>query len=366
MRSDTRSPIKNITQSLNLYKKSLDWDRMLQQLNTLTQSIQRPDFWQDAQQAQKIMRERARIKGKISKYNSVSKDVQDVIELLEIAEMQQQEEDIKTLEMSIKTLQKIVDDMHLEVLLRGEADENDCFLEIHAGAGGTESCDWVVMLLRMYQRWSESRNFAYEVVECTDGEEVGLKSVTMMIKGAFAYGWLKKESGIHRLVRISPFDSSRRRHTSFSSVSIYPKIEDNIDVQILEKDLKVDTYRARGAGGQHVNTTDSAVRITHVPTKVVVQCQSQRSQHKNRSQALRILKAKLYTLELQKREDKASQQYREKTDIGWGHQIRSYVLHPYQMVKDLRTGVEIGDARRVLNGDIDCYLEANMTLLKSH
>jgi peptide chain release factor 2 len=246
----------------------------------------------------------------------------------------------------------------LQSLLSGEADSNDCYLEVNAGAGGTEAQDWAEILLRMYSRWAESRGYKIELIDESAGEEAGLKSASIMIKGMNAYGWLKTESGVHRLVRISPFDSQARRHTSFASVWVYPVVDDSIEVDIQDKDLRIDTYRASGAGGQHVNRTDSAVRITHLPTNIVVQCQNDRSQHKNKAQAMSMLKARLYEHELKKREEAAQAEQDAKSDIGWGHQIRSYVLQPYQMVKDLRTQVEKGNAQGVLDGDLDDYLEA--------
>jgi peptide chain release factor 2 len=246
----------------------------------------------------------------------------------------------------------------LEALLSGEADGNDAFLEVHAGAGGTESQDWANMLLRMYVRWAERKKYKVEWIEESEGEEAGIKSATVRISGPNAYGWLKTESGVHRLVRISPYDSNARRHTSFASVGCFPVIDDTIEVDIQEKDLRIDTYRASGAGGQHVNRTDSAVRITHAPTGIVVQCQNERSQHKNRAQAMSMLKARIYEMELQKREAEKQALHDSKTDIGWGHQIRSYVLHPYQMVKDLRTEVETSDTQGVLDGDLDSFMGA--------
>ncbi len=251
--------------------------------------------------------------------------------------------------------------LEIESLLAGEADANDCFLEVHAGAGGTESQDWAEMLVRMYLRWAEARGYKVQWIEESPGEEAGLKSVTVRVSGLNAYGWLKTESGVHRLVRISPYDSASRRHTSFASVGAYPVIDETIDVEINDKDLRVDTYRASGAGGQHVNKTDSAVRLTHLPTGIVVQCQSDRSQHRNRAAAMDMLRARLYELELKRREDEAQSARDAKSDIGWGHQIRSYVLHPYQMVKDLRTGVEKGNAHGVLDGDLDAFLAAALS-----
>ena len=306
------------------------------------------------------MRERAFLDNAISGYYKLEQSLADNIELIELGEMEGDNAIIIEAESEIESMAKRVEKLRLEALLSGEADGNNCFLEIHAGAGGTESCDWASMLFRMYTRWAEHNHYKWETIEYSNGDEAGIKTATLKITGQNAYGWLKTESGVHRLVRISPFDSSARRHTSFTSVGIYPEIDDNIDIEVLDKDLKIDTYRASGAGGQHVNTTDSAVRITHQPSGIVVTCQNQRSQHKNRDEALKMLKARLYEQELQKREAEAQSDYAEKTEIGWGHQIRSYVLHPYQMVKDLRTFVEKGNAQGVLDGDLNDYLEASL------
>jgi peptide chain release factor 2 len=261
-------------------------------------------------------------------------------------------------ESALEALKERAGQLEIESLLSGEADSNDCYLEVHAGAGGTESQDWAAMLLRMYYRWAEKKGYKIELIEESPGEEAGIKSSTLKIAGHNAYGWLKTETGVHRLVRISPFDSQARRHTSFSSVTVSPEIDDNIEVEIEDKDLRVDTYRASGAGGQHVNRTDSAVRITHIPSGIVVQCQNDRSQHKNRATAMKMLQSRLYEMELKKREEAAAADYDNKSEIGWGHQIRSYVLQPYQMVKDLRTSVETGNPDAVLDGDIDKFLEA--------
>jgi len=262
--------------------------------------------------------------------------------------------------LALQDIRSNVNKQQLESMLSGEADGNSAYLEVHAGAGGTESQDWAEMLLRMYSRWADQRGYKTELIEESAGEEAGIKSATLHVKGEDAYGWMKTESGVHRLVRISPYDSNARRHTSFASIWVYPEVDDNIDIEVADKDLRVDTYRASGAGGQHVNRTDSAIRITHEPTGIVVQCQKERSQHKNRATAMSMLKARLYERELQIREAERSAIEEVKTDIGWGHQIRSYVLHPYQMVKDVRTGVEKGDAQRVLDGDIDAFLEASL------
>ena len=307
------------------------------------------------------MRERTRLGAALNGYVRLERELEESTALLELAEAEGDEEVVKETEGALMALHEVVAKRHLESLLAGEADKNDCYVEVHAGAGGTESQDWTEMLLRMYLRWAESRGYKTELLEESHGEEAGLKSATVKISGLNAYGWLRTESGVHRLVRISPFDASSRRHTSFASVGVFPVIDDTIDIEINDKDVRVDTYRASGAGGQHVNKTDSAVRMTHAPTGIVVQCQSDRSQHKNRATAEKMLRARLYELELLKREEEAQAAHESKSDIGWGHQIRSYVLHPYQMVKDLRTGVEQGNAQGVLDGNIDPFIEAALS-----
>lgn len=294
----------------------------------------------------------------IDRTNALEQELDDNSTLIELGEAEKDEASITEGEAAIAALAKKIKRLELESLLSGEADANDCYLEIHAGAGGTESQDWAAMLFRMYQRWAERKGFKTEIIEESDGEEAGIKSATIRIAGPFAYGWSKTESGVHRLVRISPFDSNARRHTSFASVWVYPEIDDSIEIEILDKDIRLDTYRASGAGGQHVNKTDSAIRITHFPTGIVVQCQTSRSQHQNREQAFKMLKARIYEAEMQKREAAAQALNDSKTDIGWGHQIRSYVLHPYQMVKDLRTNVETSDTAGVLDGDLDEFISA--------
>jgi len=306
------------------------------------------------------MRERNRLDKRLTTYDGLTNEVTEHAELIELAEADDDAEVIAEAEAALKALARRVGKLELESLLSGEADGNDCYLEVHAGAGGTESQDWAEMLSRMYLRWSEQHGYAVEWLEESSGEEAGLKSATMRVKGENAYGWLKTETGVHRLVRISPFDANARRHTSFASIGIYPVVDDDIEVEVNPKDLRVDTYRASGAGGQHVNKTDSAVRITHAPTGIVVQCQNDRSQHKNRATAMKLLRARLYELELKRREDAAQAEHEAKSDIGWGHQIRSYVLHPYRMVKDLRTNVETGNAQAVLDGDLDPFLEASL------
>lgn len=304
------------------------------------------------------MRERQDLETRIAQVRSIEQELKDNSDLIELGEAEDETDVVAEAEKSIAGLQAQAARMQVETLLSGEADGNDCYVEIHAGAGGTESQDWASMLLRMYTRWAERRKFKVETIEVHNGEEAGIKSATILVKGASAYGWLKTESGVHRLVRISPFDSQARRHTSFSSVWIYPVIDESIDFDIPDSDVRIDTYRASGAGGQHVNTTDSAVRITHIPSGIVVQCQNERSQHKNRATAWDMLRARLYEAELQKREEEALAQASSKTEIGWGHQIRSYVLQPYQLVKDMRTGVENTAPANVLDGDLDAFVEA--------
>jgi peptide chain release factor 2 len=304
------------------------------------------------------LQERTRLEAGITAIENATRELADTIELIEMAEAEGDEETVADCMASLNALAKNLAAREIETLLSGEADANDCYVEVHSGAGGTESQDWAQMLLRMYMRWAEQHGYKVEYIEEHAGEEAGIKSATVLVKGRDAYGWLKSESGVHRLVRISPFDSNARRHTSFASVWVYPVVDDNIEIEINEKDLRIDTYRSSGAGGQHVNTTDSAVRITHIPTNIVVQCQNERSQHKNRATAMKMLKARLYELELKKREEVANATEASKTDIGWGHQIRSYVLQPYQMVKDLRTGVESSQPHLVLDGDLDEFLTA--------
>ena len=304
------------------------------------------------------MRERTRLDNALQKFRAIEQELSDTVELIELGEAENDEDVVAEAENALSKLRDEVARQELESLLSGEADANDCFLEVHAGAGGTESQDWAQMLMRMYSRWAEQHDYKIEWLEESPGEEAGIKSATFRVNGPNAYGWMKTESGVHRLVRISPYDASSRRHTSFASVWVYPVIDEAVDVEIIEKDLRVDTYRASGAGGQHVNKTDSAVRITHIPTNIVVQCQSDRSQHRNRAAAMAMLKARLYELELQKREEEVQAERDAKTDIGWGHQIRSYVLHPYQMVKDLRTGEETGNTQAVLDGRLDEFMAA--------
>jgi peptide chain release factor 2 len=304
------------------------------------------------------MQERTRLENAIKACQRLENQMSEHVELIELGEAEGDEDVIAESEAALAALAAEAERMEVETLLSGEADGNDAYVEVHAGAGGTESQDWASMLQRMYMRWAEKKGYKVSLIEQTSGEEAGIKSATIEVKGHNAYGWAKTESGVHRLVRISPFDSNARRHTSFASVGCYPVVDDSIEIDVSEADVRIDTFRASGAGGQHVNTTDSAVRITHLPTNIVVQCQNQRSQHKNRATAWAMLRARLYELELQRREEEANANADKKTEIGWGHQIRSYVLQPYQMVKDLRTGIESGNPSAVLDGALDEFMEA--------
>jgi len=306
------------------------------------------------------MRERTRLAGQIEAVKLLERQLEDALTLIELGEAEGDADTAAEGEAALRRAAEEAEKRQLETLLSGEADANDCYLEVHAGAGGTEAQDWAEMLQRMYVRWAEQHGYKVEWLEESPGEEAGLKSATIQVSGENAYGWLKTESGVHRLVRISPYDSQARRHTSFSSVWVYPVVDDTIEVEVLDKDLRVDTFRSSGAGGQHVNKTDSAIRITHIPTGIVVSCQADRSQHRNRATAMAMLKARLYEAELQKREAEAAKAEAAKTDIGWGHQIRSYVLQPYQMVKDLRTGVETSATQAVLDGDLDRFMAASL------
>ncbi len=307
------------------------------------------------------MRTRTRLEQNLGAYDEMERDLKDNSELLEMAEAEGDSGVVKDAEAALVAVRDRAARFEIESLLSGEADANNCFLEVHAGAGGTESQDWAEILLRMYTRWAEAHGYKVEYIEESPGEEAGIKSGTLKITGMNAFGWLKTESGVHRLVRISPFDSAARRHTSFASVWVYPEVDDSIEIEILDKDLRIDTYRASGAGGQHVNKTDSAIRITHLPTNIVVQCQTDRSQHRNRASAMSMLRARLYERELRLQEEAAVASRGEKSEIGWGSQIRSYVLQPYQMVKDLRTGVETGNAQGVLDGDLDPFMAASLS-----
>jgi peptide chain release factor 2 len=337
-----------------------DWDAALIRLSELDARAEDPSLWNDASAAQEMMRERGRISGLVESVYTLERETKDAIELVELAES---EGDVGVLKDAVDSLAKLAEEAkrrEIESLLSGEADGRDAFMEINAGSGGTEAQDWASMLMRMYSRWAEARGFKVEILDESEGEQAGIKSVTLQINGANAYGWLKTESGVHRLVRISPFDSAARRHTSFSSVWVYPVVDDSIEIEINPADLKVDTFRASGAGGPHVNKTESAIRITHVPTGIIVACQTDRSQHRNRATAMNMLKARMYEMELQKREAASAATEAAKTDIGWGHQIRSYVLAPYQLVKDLRTNHETGNPAAVLDGNLDPFMAASL------
>ncbi|MBL4601301.1 MAG: peptide chain release factor 2 [Emcibacteraceae bacterium] len=358
MKAEILNSANKIKQSLALLRRHLDWDVALDRYEELTALSEDPALWDKPSSAQALMKERTKLEQSINLCNDVQSELDDNIELIELGELENDKEIIAEAEAAIEKLTAKAGELELQTLLSGEADANHTYLEINSGAGGTESQDWANMLLRMYTRWANAHGCKVNLIEMHNGEEAGIKSATIEIKGENAYGWLKTESGVHRLVRISPFDSNAKRHTSFASVWVYPVIDDDFEVDINESDLRTDTYRASGAGGQHVNTTDSAVRITHIPTNIVVQCQNDRSQHKNRATAMNMLKARLYEAELQRREEAAHDVHDSKTDIGWGHQIRSYVLQPYQMVKDLRTGVESSQPDKVLDGEIDLFINA--------
>ena len=319
--------------------------------------IQKENFWSDQESAQSIIKEKNILENRLNSFLALEKEYDELNELIKITN-EDDEKLISEINKNTNQLIKKVRKKEFESFLSGEVDSNSCFLEVHSGAGGVEAQDWAEMLVRMYTRWCEKKKFNFEILEENSGDEAGIKSLTMKIDGDYAYGRLKKESGIHRLVRISPFDSNSRRHTSFASVWIYPFIDEKIEVNMNEKDLRIDTYRASGAGGQHVNKTDSAVRITHLPTKIVVQCQNNRSQHKNKATALSMLKARLYEMELQKKESEQQSKNQNKSEIGWGRQIRSYIMHPYKMVKDLRNNTETSNCNSVLDGNIDFFLEA--------
>jgi peptide chain release factor 2 len=318
-------------------------------------------LWDNPKAAQALMTERRRLDEAITATRTIERDLADTAELIELAEMEGDDALAEDGVAALKALAAKAEKDKVAALLSGEADNNDTYIEVNSGAGGTESQDWASMLLRMYQRWAEKHGYKVELIDFNAGETAGIKNATLLVKGAQAYGWAKTESGVHRLVRISPYDSAARRHTSFASVWVYPQVDDEIEIEVKESDLKIDTYRASGAGGQHVNTTDSAIRITHIPTGVIVACQNERSQHKNRATAMKMLKARLYERELAIREAEAAKTEASKTDIGWGHQIRSYVLQPYQLVKDLRTGVTSTSPDDVLDGDVDPFMAAALS-----
>ncbi len=361
MRAEAQNTVEAIRKSLELLRQRMDWDTAEHRLEEFNARVEDPDLWNDPAKARKLMRERQMLVDAIDTYRSISQELEDNVELIELGEAEGDEEVVREAEEALKALAEKARQKELEALLSGEADGNDTYLEINAGAGGTESCDWAAMLARMYVRWAEKHGYKVELQSETPGEEAGIRSVCYRISGPNAYGWLKSESGVHRLVRISPYDSSARRHTSFSSVWVYPVVDDNIEIEVNPADIRIDTYRSSGAGGQHVNTTDSAVRITHIPTGIVV-TSSQKSQHQNRDIAMKALKSRLYQLELDKRNQAISEAHEAKGEAGWGNQIRSYVLQPYQMVKDLRTGVETSDTQGVLDGDLDQFMAATLAM----
>ena len=361
MRAEAQAHIDQINDALRLLRRFLNWDEALRRLDELNARVEDQALWNDPKAAQAVMRERRRLDEAIAATRAIESELADTAELIEMAEA---EGDAAMADEGVAALADLAERAEadkVKALLAGEADANDTYIEVNAGAGGTESQDWAGMLSRMYSRWAERHGLKVELVDQHSGEQAGIKSATLLLKGENAYGYAKTESGVHRLVRISPYDSAARRHTSFASVWVYPVVNENIEVDYNESDLRIDTYRASGAGGQHINTTDSAVRITHIPTGIVVQCQNQRSQHKNKAEAFNQLRARLYERELAIREQAANAENAAKTDIGWGHQIRSYVLQPYQLVKDLRTGATSTSPSDVLDGDLDRFMAAALS-----
>ena len=361
MRAEAQAHVDSIRDALALLRRFLNWDQALRRLDELNARVEDQALWNDPKAAQEVMRERRRLDEAVTATRAIESELEGTVELIELAEAEGDEELAVEGTQSLAELAARAQQDKVKALLAGEADGNDTYIEVNAGAGGTESQDWAGMLSRMYTRWAERHGLKVELVDSHAGEQAGLKSATLLLKGENAYGYAKTESGVHRLVRISPYDSAARRHTSFASVWVYPVVDDNIEVEYNESDLRIDTYRASGAGGQHINTTDSAVRITHIPTGIVVQCQNQRSQHKNKAEAYNQLRARLYERELSIREQAANAENASKTDIGWGHQIRSYVLQPYQLVKDLRTGVTSTAPGDVLDGDLDPFMAAALS-----
>ena len=359
MRAETQSTIEAIRRTLDLLAQRMNHETARHRLEEFDAMIEDPNLWNDPERAQSLMRERQQLIDALGTFDSISRDLNDNVELIELGEMEGDKAIVAEAEAALKALGEKAAAKELEALLDGEADGNDTFLEINAGAGGTESCDWANMLARMYVRWAEKKGYKVELQSESPGEEAGIKSAAYKISGHNAYGWLKSESGVHRLVRISPYDSAARRHTSFSSVWVYPVVDDRIEITVPDNEIRIDTYRSSGAGGQHVNTTDSAVRITHLPTGIVV-TSSMKSQHQNREAAMNALKARLYQMELDKRNAAINAQHENKGDAGWGNQIRSYVLQPYQMVKDLRTQYETSDTQGVLDGDLDGFMAATL------
>ncbi|MDR2268194.1 MAG: peptide chain release factor 2 [Holosporaceae bacterium] len=359
MKEETRKIFESIDGVFDLLRRFLDLDALVKQRDELGRLSESEDLWQDQERARDLLRRKSSLEEEISRFAKAENEFSDLRDLLQLAEAENDSALMAEIEGHIRKFHEYMKTYQLECFFSSEADHFSCYLEVHAGAGGTEAQDWAQMLLRMYARWSEKHGYSMEIIEESAGEEAGLKSSTIKINGKKAYGWLKSESGIHRLVRISPFDSNARRHTSFASVGVYPVVDDSINIAINDADLRIDTYRSSGAGGQHVNKTESAIRITHLPTGIVVQCQTDRSQHRNRAIAFDMLRSRLYELELRKKEEKLNSI--AKDEIGWGYQIRSYVLQPYQMVKDLRTGCENGNVSAVLDGDIDEFLQTSLS-----
>ncbi|WP_299626864.1 peptide chain release factor 2 [uncultured Tateyamaria sp.] len=361
MRAEIQNLVAEIEKSVALLGQRLDVETAPHRLEEFNARVEDPNLWDDPEAAQKLMRDRQMLVDAMETHDRIKQEMADNIELIELGEMEEDEEVVADAEEALKALAVTAAQKELEALLDGEADGNDTFLEINSGAGGTESCDWASMLARMYVRWAEKKGYKVELQSESAGEEAGIKSATYKISGPNAYGWLKSESGVHRLVRISPFDSAAKRHTSFTSVGVYPVVDDNIEIEVNPADIRIDTYRSSGAGGQHVNTTDSAVRITHAPTGIVV-TSSEKSQHQNRDIAMKALKSRLYQMELDRRNAAVNEMHENKGDAGWGNQIRSYVLQPYQMVKDLRTNYETSDTKGVLDGDLDGLMAATLAL----
>ena len=361
MRAETENTIAAIEKSLALLAQRMNYETAPYRLEEFNARVEDPTLWDDPEGAQKLMRDRQLLVDAINNYEGIKQELSDNVELIELGEMEGDTDVVAEAEAALTALKAKAAEKELEALLDGEADGNDTFLEINAGAGGTESCDWANMLARMYVRWAEKKGYKVELQSEQPGEEAGIKSAAYKISGHNAYGWLKSESGVHRLVRISPFDSAAKRHTSFTSVKVYPVVDDNIEIEVNPSDIRIDTYRSSGAGGQHVNTTDSAVRITHFPTGIVV-TSSEKSQHQNRDIAMKALKSRLYQIELDKRSALVNEAHENAGDAGWGNQIRSYVLQPYQMVKDLRTGHETSDTKGVLDGDLDGFMAATLAM----
>jgi peptide chain release factor 2 len=361
MRAETQNNVDAIEKSLKLLGQRMDWETAPHRLEEFNAMLEHGDLWTDPARAQKLMRDRQALLDALSTFRHIDSGLRDNVELIELGEAEEDAEIVAEAEQALRDLMALASAKEVEALLNGEADGNDTFLEVNAGAGGTESCDWANMLARMYVRWAEKKGYSVELMSESAGEEAGIKSAAYKISGPNAYGWLKSESGVHRLVRISPYDSAARRHTSFSSIWVYPVVDENIEIVIPDNEIRIDTYRSSGAGGQHVNTTDSAVRITHLPTNIVV-TSSMKSQHQNREIAMNALRSRLYQLELDKRTAAINAAHENKGDAGWGNQIRSYVLQPYQMVKDLRTGVETSDTQGVLDGDLDRFMAATLAM----